>query len=283
MAAEPGVRRPARRYARDVGEQGGSGDGEVIAGRVTEFVRVGGTVRRPVTDNTESMRRLLLHLERVGFEGAPRVVESGSDHTVTLTWIDGWVPTDAEGWRLDEGALTSVGRLLRGYHTSVEGFAPGAGFEEGPRGVGPGHIVCHGDIAPRNTAFRDGNAVAFIDWDGIFAAAPLWDLAHAVWQFTPVCDDHDPLIQDWPETPDRSARIAALVGGYRLAPSKGRRLAEMVVEVIAGCRRSVARKAAAGMPAFVHLESKGVLDTLDRQGRAAERSRSLIQTAVAGI
>ena len=45
-----------------------------IAGRVTEFVRVGDTVRRPATANTESMRQLLMHLERSGFGGAPRVV-----------------------------------------------------------------------------------------------------------------------------------------------------------------------------------------------------------------
>ena len=265
-----------------MGEQAGSGDGEAIAGRVTEFVRVGDTVRRPVTDNTESMRRLLVHLERAGFGGAPRVMGSGSDHTNTLTWIDGWVPTDAEGWRLDEGALASVGRLLRGYHTSVEGFAPGAGFEEGPQAVSPGHVVCHGDIAPRNTVFRDGHAAAFIDWDGVWAADPLWDLGHAVWQFTPICDDDDPLVGEWPETPDRSARIAALVGGYRLAPSDGRRLAEMVVEVIAGCRRSVARKAAAGIPAFARMEREGILDTLDNQRRAAEEARPLIQRAVSG-
>ena len=162
----------------------------------------------------------------------------------------------------------------------MEGFAPGAGFEEGPQAVSPGHVVCHGDIAPRNTVFREGSAVAFIDWDGVWAADPLWDLGHAVWQFTPICDDDDPLVGEWPETPDRSARIAALVGGYRLAPSDGRRLAEMVVEVIAGCRRSVARKAAAGIPAFARMEREGILDTLDKQRRAAERSRSLIQTAV---
>ena len=46
--------------------------------------------------------------------------------------------------------------------------------------------------------------------------------------------------------------------------------------------RSVAHKAAAGMPAFVPLASEGVLDTLDRQGRAAEGARPLIQAAVLG-
>ena len=31
---------------------------------------------------------------------------------VLLTWIDGWVPTDIEGWKLDPDALESVGEQL---------------------------------------------------------------------------------------------------------------------------------------------------------------------------
>ena len=216
----------------------GVDEGETIAGRVTEFVRVGDTARRPATANTESMRQLLLHLEQSGFGGAPRVVDSEPGGGVVLTWIDGWVPTDLEVWKPDPGALESVGELLRAFHDCAQGFTPETGFEEGPQAVAEGHIVCHGDIAPRNTVFRDGRAVAFIDWDGIFVSKPLWDLGHAVWQFGPVCDDGDPWLQDWPAPPNRSERTAALVRGYRLRASHAARLGDMVVEVIAGCHRS---------------------------------------------
>ena len=261
------------------GDERRTADGQPITGRVSELVRLGDTVRRPATASTESSRQLLVHLERSGFDGAPRVVRSEPDGAIVLTWIDGWVPTDTEGWMLDQGAVASVGQLLRSYHECVAGFAPGAGFEEGPQEVAEGAIVCHGDIAPRNTVFRDGRAVAFIDWDGIWVTTPLWDLGHAVWEFGPVCDDDDPRLHQWPQPPDRSARIAALVSGYRLHPSHAHRLADMVVEVIAGCRRSVARKAAAGMPAFVRMQREGILEALDNQRRAAERSQSLIEDA----
>lgn len=255
------------------------GEKEVLAGRVTEFLRMGDTVRRPATDSTESMRRLLIHLERSGFEGAPRVVKSESDGAIVLTWVDGWVPTDTEGWKLDLDAVASVGEMLRAYHDCAAGFVPTTGFEEGPQVVDDGRIVCHGDIAPRNTVFRDGRVVAFIDWDGIWAASPLWDLGHAVWQFAPVCGDRDPWIREWPETPDRSARIVALVGGYRLDPSQAQDLAEMVVEVIAGVRRSAARKAAAGMSVFVQMQREGLFESLDDQCRAAEQLQPLVLEA----
>ena len=258
--------------------------GQAISGRVTEFVRVGDAVHRPATANTESMRQLLVHLERSGFGGAPQVVGSEPGGGVVLTWIDGWVPTDLEGWKLDRRALESVGELLRAYHGCAQGFTPDAGLEEGPHEIVAGHIVCHGDIAPRNTVFREGRAVALIDWDGIFVSKPMWDLGHAVWQFGPVCDAGDPLVRDWPAPPNRSERIAALVGGYRLGESQARQLGDMVVEVIAGCHRSVARKAAAGIPAFVRLRDEGVVGDLDNQRQAAEHYRSLIiDAALQGI
>ena len=260
------------------------GEGEVVAGRVTEFVRVGDELLRPPTPNSESMMHLLEHLEEHGFEGAPRVVGSQPDGAVRLTWIEGWVPDEAEGWKLGAGALESVGRLLREYHENVRGFAPRAGFEEGLQVVAEGDIVCHGDIAPRNTVFRDGRAVAFIDWDGIWVAPALWDLGHALWQFAPVCDDNDPWLQQWPEQPNRAARITALVSGYRPTLSEAQQLPEMVVEVIAGCHRSVARKSAAGIPAFVRMEREGTLDVLTSQLQAAQRLGPLIQEAVlAGV
>ncbi len=252
----------------------------MVAGRVTEFVRVGDEVLRPATANSESMRQLLAHLEERGFEGAPRVVGSEPDGAVKLTWIEGWVPSDTEGWKLDVGALESVGQLLRHYHDSVRGFAPEAGFEEGPQAVAEGDIVCHGDIAPRNTVFEDGQAVAFIDWDGIWVAPALWDLGHALWQFAPICDNDDAWLQRWPSSPDRGARITALVRGYRLDQSQAQRLPEMVCEVIAGCHRSVARKATAGIPAFIRMEREGILNNLTSQLQAAQQLRPLIHEAV---
>ena len=258
---------------------GGTGEEEALAGRVTDFVRVGDTVRRPASANAESMRQLLVHLDRSGFEGAPRVVSAEPDGAVVLSWVDGWVPADSEGWKLDLRSLESVGELLRAYHDCAAGFAPRAGFEEGPQSIAEGQIVCHGDIAPRNTVFRDGRAAAFIDWDGIWVSAPMWDLGHAVWQFGPVCGDDDPWLRQWPELPDRSVRIAALVRGYRPERSEAEGLGDTVVEVINGCHRSVVRKAAAGVTAFVRLRDEGVLDDLDSQLQAAEQYRSLIVDA----
>ncbi len=133
----------------------------------------------------------------------------------------------------------------------------------------------------RNTGFAGGRAAAFIDGDGIFVAPPMWDLAHAVWQFAPVCGDADRWLEGWPSAPDRSARIAASVGGYGLGAGRADELADMVAEVIAGCRRAAVHKIAAGIAAFVQMEREGLLATLDSQHRAAEQPRPLIAHAAA--
>lgn len=102
------------------------------------------------------MRQLLVHLEEAGFGGAPRYLGIEPDGSVVLSWVEGWVPADAEWWRAGAGELASVGELLRSCHDCVAGFAAGSGFAEGPQAVGPGQVVCHDDVAARNTVFAGG-------------------------------------------------------------------------------------------------------------------------------
>ena len=123
--------------------------------RVTESVKIGDTVRRPATESSASVRQLLEHLEHTGFDGAPRFLGTEPDGSMVLSWIEGRVPADTECWRLGRSELASVGELLRSYHDCVAGFAPEAGFEEGPQAVAAGQVVCHGDIAPRNCVFLE--------------------------------------------------------------------------------------------------------------------------------
>ena len=117
-----------------------------------EFVRTGDTVRRPATELSASVQLLLIHFEEAGCGGAPRFLGTEPDGSTVLSWVEGWVPADAECWRLGAGELASVGELLGSYHDCVAGFAAGSGsgFAEGPQAVGSGQVVRHSDIAPFN-------------------------------------------------------------------------------------------------------------------------------------
>ena len=67
------------------------------------------------------------------------------------------------------------------------GFQPAiTSYRFRPRPPRAGEIISHGDLGPWNTVYRDGIAVAFIDWDSAGPVSPLDDLADAAWTFVPL-------------------------------------------------------------------------------------------------
>jgi Phosphotransferase enzyme family len=135
---------------------------------------------------------LLAHLSAVGVDGAPRVLAVNVT-TEVLTYIHGKatvpsLPADT----LNDGALVSIARLLRSYHRAVQSFDPAdyrwprpipASFRTG--------LVSHNDVHPANLVFRDGRAIALIDFDLAGPGRPAWDLAAAARNWVPLQDDQD--------------------------------------------------------------------------------------------
>jgi Phosphotransferase enzyme family len=155
-------------------------------------VRVGDTVRRPTAPCWPATHALLAHLAKVGFDGAPRVLSAGPI-TETLTYIDGEaaVPPLAED-TLTDTALVSVAHLLRRYHLAVAPFDP-SGYRW-PRPI-PARfrtgLVSHNDVHPANLVFRDGRAVALIDFDWAGPGSAIWDFATAARNWAPLSDEAD--------------------------------------------------------------------------------------------
>jgi len=75
-------------------------------------VRVGETVRRPMGANAEYVHDLLLHLERCGFEGAPRYLGVDQQGREILSFIEGFAPPH-NGFELTEQAVRAGARLVR--------------------------------------------------------------------------------------------------------------------------------------------------------------------------
>jgi Ser/Thr protein kinase RdoA (MazF antagonist) len=174
------------------------------------------------------MHALLAHLETVGFDGAPRVVGADDEGREILTFIEGsvlaagsaWRPGDPTPWpawaRTDE-CLVATARLLRRFHSAAATFAPpdGAVWRRARgAGLGAGEIVCHGDIGPHNTVYRDGLPVAFIDWDTIGPNDPVIEFGTAAWKYVPLGDDAYFHTSDFPQRPALAARLGLFARGY---------------------------------------------------------------------
>ena len=186
-------------------------------------VRVGDTVRRPAGSSRAAVRDLLLHLESVGFDGAPRHLGTDELGREVLTWIDGDVPLPPyPAWAMTDRALTDLGQLVRRFHEATATFRSTTD-DWSTQWADPagGSVVCHNDLFPENVVFRDGRVVALIDFAMAAPGRPLWDVAIAAEIWGPLGDPErrDPHGIDL----DGIARLGVLARAYGLKPDSAER------------------------------------------------------------
>lgn len=193
----------------------------------TRVWRSGEGVLRSTGPWTATVHAFLRHLEEVGFEGASRVLGTAPDGRELLTFLEGevladpeWQPGQPTPWpdfARSEECLVAAARLLRRFHDAAASFVPPASAvwrQHGCPLLGEGEIVCHGDVGPHNTVYRDGLPVAFIDWDGIRPNSPLVEFGNAAWHFVPLGDDAYFEASDFPAHPDLPRRLARFARTY---------------------------------------------------------------------
>ncbi|WP_192809772.1 phosphotransferase [Actinomadura rudentiformis] len=188
-------------------------------GDVTEgVVRVGDTVRRPVGPHSPAVHGLLRHLERVGFEGAPRLLGMDEQGREILSWVQGDAPArPLPPYAVTEEALVGVARLVRGYHDAVSSYeAPDdAPWDTAASNLdGEPEIIGHCDVTPENVVFRDGVPVALIDFDLARPTTRLYDVVTALRHWAPIADpcDRDGLLYGV----DVGRRMRVFCDGYGL-------------------------------------------------------------------
>ena len=225
--------------------------------------RVGETVRRPWQPTSPAVHALLEHLERVGFDGAPRFLGVDDRGREVLSYIPGRAAiAPDEAWALTDEALVSVAELLRRYHDAVASFEAGghrwprpvpAAFREG--------IVSHNDPNLDNVVFAGDRAVALIDFDLAGPGSAVWDVACAVRLWAPLRDERDA-----PRAlRGRSlARLRIFADAYGLAERDRSRLADAVLPAHAWCYDVVRRAVGGGHEAFGRMWQAGGERRADR-------------------
>ena len=137
-------------------------------------VRVGNTVRRLPTPNSDFAHSLLRHLADRGFEGAPAslgIDEAGRD---VFSFIEGTVPADLA--RHGDDTLRHAARLIRRFHDlGAEVVATRAAAAAGIE------TICHNDLSPCNFVFRGGVPTALIDFDTVAPGSRAHDVGYAAW------------------------------------------------------------------------------------------------------
>ncbi|WP_214412738.1 aminoglycoside phosphotransferase family protein [Sphaerisporangium fuscum] len=239
----------------------------LAGGFVSPVVRVDDTVRRPAPARAAYVRDLLKLFERHGWPGAPRWLGLDDRGRETLSFLDGFV-----AWRRpwpaavrSRESLVRMAELVREFHDLTAGTPPAEGHE----------VVCHNDLSPKNTVYRDPGSglrpVAFIDWDLAAPVARIHDVAHVCWQYL----DLGPSVDD--------AREAAL--GVRLicdayALSDRDEVVETILWWQDRCRRGIESGAADGDPAMIGLRDLGAAQAVRSAYQWVTDHRSTLEAAL---
>jgi hypothetical protein len=234
-------------------------------GFVTTVVRAGNTVRRAPPEDPEFVRAVLELFERRGWAGAPRFLGTDERGREVLSFIHGhvaWEPVQPPSITSD-ASLARLAGLVREFHDLTAGTPLAAGEE----------VVCHNDLSPKNTVYRDSGTgltpVAFIDWDIAAPGERIHDIAHVCWQYL----DLGPCVA---EPADAGRRMRLICDAYRLSDRSG--LLEAILWWQDRCWRGIEAEASAGVESALRLRGLGVVEAIQDQYRwTAEQRRFLEQ------
>lgn len=219
-------------------------------------VRIGDTVRRP-GGSRPGVRDLLLHLEAVGFDGAPRHLGVDEEGREVLSYVPGEVPLPPyPAWAMTDRALSDLGALVHRFHEAAATFTPPNDADWAPDWADPtagaaraDRTITHNDLFPENVVFREGRVVALIDFAMAAPGRPLWDVAIAAEMWGPLGDpgrrDQHPLELDG------IARAGRLARGYGLEPGRVEELVDVLVEERSHSVANIRAELAAGNESWI--------------------------------
>jgi aminoglycoside phosphotransferase (APT) family kinase protein len=233
-------------------------------GFVSDVVRIGDTVRRPMSTHSDFVHELLGLFEQHGWTGAPRFCGVDEQGREVLSFVDGHVAweTDQPTAVRSDDSLIRVAELVREFHDRTACSSLAAGAE----------VVCHNDLSPKNTVYRDlGDGlrpVTFIDWDLAGPGARIHDVAHVCWQYIGL----GPSVVDAAKA---ARQIRLIADSYGLRDRT--KLVETIVWWQHRCRRGIEAAAEAGEPAMRRLRQSGAAKAVHADQQWVERHRDQME------
>jgi hypothetical protein len=257
---------------------------ERLAGGVANagaVFRRGDEVHRPAGPHAEAIHELLRQVRACGFDGAPKPLslDGGRER---LRYIAGDVPVSPfPGWWKTDRALASTALLLRRFHDATECLDVGDRSRWSPELADPrgAEVLCHNDVCPENVVYRDGTAVALLDFDYAAPGRRVYDLAQLAKMACPLdapanaarigLDDVDPF-----------ARLRVIGEAYGLGLDR-REFVEAIFDAVRVGEAFVGRHVEAGDPGFVAMwQDRGGERRSKRRARWLDDNRARLLNAL---
>jgi aminoglycoside phosphotransferase (APT) family kinase protein len=115
-----------------------------------------------------------------------------------------------------------------------------------------GPVLCHNDVCLENVVFREGSAVALLDFDFAAPGRRVFDLAALARMCVPIDDPTSARLLGW-SIDDNPLRLRVVADSYGLDRESGSALLEASDRSMAGAGEFVRRRVEAGEAAFIDM------------------------------
>lgn len=163
-------------------------------GNMSDVIKKGNLLYRSQGTWSPSVHRLLLHLEKQGFDDCPRFLGISADGREKLSYVPGqcreFYPGNLSETEHMQGIVSLAG-LMNRFHQASSSFiqkdtdiwmlAYTGNLEK--------EVICHNDIAPYNVTFQNNLPYKLIDFDTCCPGPRIWDIVYALYRFVPVTDE----------------------------------------------------------------------------------------------
>ncbi|MCG7346279.1 phosphotransferase [Sporosarcina sp. ACRSL] len=159
----------------------------LTGGNVSNVYRLADTVRRELKPDNHKTHKLLQHLDRKGFDYAPKFIGIDEKNREVLSFIEGEAGTyPLKKYMWSNEVLQEIAKMLRLYHDAVSDFPllhEWEPMEHTPNNI---EVVCHNDFAIYNIIFDQEKPVGIIDFDVVAPGPRLWDIAYTLYTCVPL-------------------------------------------------------------------------------------------------
>ncbi|MFQ7077181.1 MAG: hypothetical protein DBX65_01520 [Oscillospiraceae bacterium] len=141
---------------------------QLKGGRTTfGVVRIGNKLYRPHKQESNFANSVLKFLETQNFPYSQKYLGRDEKGRDMFEFIDGSVPIEIGDTTPSQ--LNDFMQIIKQMHDLTEKISP------------QGKVICHNDLSPCNTVFRNNHPVGIIDWDSAAYGERWEDLTYILW------------------------------------------------------------------------------------------------------
>lgn len=201
-------------------------------GRQNGIIKVGDRIYRPAGPWSSQVQTFLSYLRKEGFLAAPEPFGFDNNGHEIVSFIDGEVSNYPLSFNAASiKALTSAAALLRDYHNASQNFLSKYITDDTKWQLpcrSPQEVMCHGDFAPYNVVLNGDMVVGIIDFDTCHPGPKEWDIAYALYRWSPFMNQDNK--DGFGSIEDQISRARLFCDAYGLTINRRRKMPSLIIE-----------------------------------------------------